>query len=360
VDQHYGVFEGTTFKHDRFDTFLRINGIPWPRHDSGKLKLDSDTFKDRTRANPQLTALRELRASLSELRLEKLAVGADGRNRVNLWPFSASTGRNAPSTNQFVFGPARWIRGLVKPGPGNALAYLDWSSQEIAIAAVLSGDRALLRAALSDDPYLMFAKLAGLAPDDATSKTHKRVRSLCKVCLLGSNYGMGVAKLAQDAGVSLIQAEAIRRALSKTFPVFWQWAEHMTDVGMLTGELHTVFGWPLHVTATTKATTVRNFSMQANGAEMLGIACSLATERGVTVCAPIHDALLIEAPADDLDHAVAQTRAAMSEASRVVLDGVTIAVGVDAVTWPGRYMDEDGEAMWHRIMGLLQRQRLAA
>jgi DNA polymerase I len=216
--------------------------------------------------------------------LERLAVGPDGRNRVSLWPFSASSGRNAPSTNQFVFGPARWIRGLIKPEPGYSLAYLDWSSQEIAIAAVLSGDRALLRAAQSDDPYLMFAKLAGLAPANATKATHKQIRSLCKVCLLGSNYGMGVTMLAQNTGVSLIQAESIRRALARTFPTFWRWAEHMTDVGMLTGELHTVFGWPLHVTATTKATTVRNFSMQANGAEMLRIAYCLATERGVRVC----------------------------------------------------------------------------
>ena len=35
--------------------------------------------------------------------------------------------------------------------------------------------------------------------------------------------------------------------------------------------------------------------LQGNGAEMLRLACSLATERGVTVIAPVHDALMIEA-----------------------------------------------------------------
>jgi hypothetical protein len=44
-------------------------------------------------------------------------------------------------------------------------------------------------------------------------------------------------------------------------------------------------------------------------AEMLRIACCLATERGVSVCAPVHDALVIEAPVDQIDDAVTTTRA---------------------------------------------------
>jgi hypothetical protein len=36
--------------------------------------------------------------------------------------------------------------------------------------------------------------------------------------------------------------------------------------------------------------------MQGNGAEMLRIACIFLTEAGIRVCAPVHDALLIELP----------------------------------------------------------------
>jgi len=38
---------------------------------------------------------------------------------------------------------------------------------------------------------------------------------------------------------------------------------------------------------------------------MLRLALIGATERGVRVCGPIHDALLIEAPSADIDEAVA-------------------------------------------------------
>jgi hypothetical protein len=65
--------------------------------------------------------------------------------------------------------------------------------------------------------------------------------------------------------------------------------------------------------------------MQANGAEMLRLACCLATERGVEVCAPIHDAVLIIAPDGEIEDSIATARAAMAEASRTVLGGFELA-----------------------------------
>jgi hypothetical protein len=62
---------------------------------------------------------------------------------------------------------------------------------------------------------------------------------------------------------------------------------------MLHGTLHTVFGWCVHVGEAANPRSLRNFPMQANGAEMLRLACCLATECGIEVCAPIHDAVLI-------------------------------------------------------------------
>ena len=70
--------------------------------------------------------------------------------------------------------------------------------------------------------------------------------------------------------------------------------------------------------------------MQANGAEMMRIACCLATERGIDVCAPVHDALLIEGPAGEIYDVVAATRTAMADASRMVL-GVEIPTDAEIV-----------------------------
>jgi DNA polymerase I len=93
--------------------------------------------------------------------------------------------------------------------------------------------------------------------------------------------------------------------------------------------------------------------MQANGAEMLRLACCLATEGGVEVCAPVHDAVLICAPFDRLDADVARMRAALAEASRIVLGGFELGTDVSITRWPNRYMDGRGRVMWHRVNELL-------
>ena len=61
---------------------------------------------------------------------------------------------------------------------------------------------------------------------------------------------------------------------------------------------------------------------------MLRLACILGVERGVKICAPVHDAILIEAPVDELDHAIATMQEAMRDASRVILNGFEL--GTDA------------------------------
>ena len=190
IDADYGVYEGRTFKAERFAGWLAASKIPWPRLESGSLALDDGTFRQMARAYRAVSPLRELRSSLSELRLNDLAVGRDGRNRTLLSAFRARTSRNAPSNSKFIFGPSVWLRGLIKPSPGYGVVYVDWRQQEFGIAAALSRDEAMQAAYLSGDPYLAFARQAHAVPDDATKETHGPQRELFKQCVLAVQYGM--------------------------------------------------------------------------------------------------------------------------------------------------------------------------
>jgi len=100
-------------------------------------------------------------------------------------PFGSKTGRNQPSNSRLIFGTSPWLRRLIKPGPGRALAYVDWSGQEIAIEAALSGDEALWSAYESGDPCMAFAIQAALAAKGATKETHKGERQRAKAIVLG-------------------------------------------------------------------------------------------------------------------------------------------------------------------------------
>jgi hypothetical protein len=356
IDKDYGVFDGRTFKADRFTQWLAAQNIPWLRLENGALDLSDKCFRSMAKAFPRVSPLRELRSSLSELRLNDLQVGKDARNRVMLSAFRARTSRNQPSNSKFIFGPSVWIRGLIKPAPGHAVFYADYSQQEFGAAAALSGDLAMQTAYASQDPYLAFAIQSGLAPADATKKSHGAIRELAKACILGTQYGMQEQSLAQRIGQPVVMARDLLRLHRETYRVFWRWSDAALDCAMLTGKLHTVFGWRIHVDAGTNPRSLRNFPMQANGAEMLRLACCLATERGVEVAAPIHDAVLVSSPLERLEMDIATTRAAMIEASRIVLGGFELRVDASVTKWPDRFMDARGLTMWNRVIGLIGRE----
>ncbi|MDY0134234.1 MAG: DNA polymerase [Atribacterota bacterium] len=356
IDRDFGVFNGQQFVASRFADFLQRAHIPWPRLPSGQLALDDDTFRERALAFPKIAPLRELRRALAKLHLVDFPIGPDGRMRTSLHPFASRTGRNQPSNSKFIFGSARWLRGLIKPAPGRALAYVDWSSQEIAIAAALSRDDAMWAAYTSGDPYLAFAKKVGLAPSDATRHTHKAERQRVKAIVLGVGYGMSAESIAMQAGVHLEEARVLLRQHQETYQAFWTWVTTNQNAGLLGIPLQTTYGWAWRAGqgTTVNPRSLLNWPMQANGAEMMRLACCELTECGVQVCAPVHDALLVEAPITEIDDVVALTRAAMERASELVLGkGRVVRTDVDVVRFPDRYTDEAGSGLWNRIMCLL-------
>jgi DNA polymerase I len=161
-------------------------------------------------------------------------------------------------------------------------------------------------------------------------------------------------RLARRIGRPLIEARELLRLHQSTYRRFWDWSDSIVASAVLTGGISTVFGWRLNVGAEFNPRSLMNFPMQANGAEMLRLTCCLASEAGIEVCAPIHDAVLIEAPAERIDNDVARLQALMAEASSTVLGGV-LALGSDAkiVRWPDRYSDGRGRLMWDTVSRLV-------
>jgi hypothetical protein len=356
IDADYHVFDGRTFKRERWEHYLTTHKIPWPVHDSGNLDLSDETFRQMAKVYPIVSPMRELRTSLSEMRLNELEVGTDGRNRRILSAFRSRTGRNQPSNTKFIFGTAVWLRSLIQPPPGHGLAYIDWSQQEFGIAAALSRDQAMQAAYFTGDCYLAFAKQARAVPSDATKQTHGPQRELYKACVLGVGYGMGPLGLAARIGGPPIVARDLLRAHRETYRTFWRWSDAAVDHALIHGSIHTVFGWRLHVDANPNPRSLRNFVAQANGAECLRLACWLATERGIEVCAPVHDAVLICAPLDRLEADIACMRAAMAEASRIVLGGFELRTDVMRIDYPERFCDPRGGVMWTRVTELISRR----
>jgi DNA polymerase I len=353
VDQAYGVYEKTSFRQARFAKYLEAQDIPWERLPSGGLQLDKTFFRDQATTYPVLGPLYELRTSLARMRKTKLAIGPDGRNRPRLSPFTSVTGRNQPSNSSSIFGPSRWLRNLIRPEFGHGLAYVDWSSQEYAIAAALSDDRRMMVEYAGGDPYMSMAITLGLAPPDATKATHAEIREKCKTAVLGINYGMSAHGLALRLGVPLCEAKAFLRSHQRAYPRFWEWSEQVVDTALATRVIRSQFDWVMHLGDEPNTRALQNYPMQANGSEMMRLAAIAATEAGIEVCMPVHDAFVICAPLDCLDDTVREMRALMCRASEVVTGGLTVRTDSEVVRWPDHYRDKRGDSMWKLVTGLL-------
>lgn len=364
IDAEYGVYVRNkhgdwTFSQKRFAGYLERENIAWPLTPTGELSLKNKTFEDMSRGYAKLENLRQLRHARNKMRKIKLAVGADGRNRTTLWPFKSKTSRTQPKAAQWIFSPAVWLRSLIKPGPGMAVAYVDYSSMEFMVGAALSGDQVMIEFYLSGDPYLAFAKRVGAAPEWATKQTHKELRDRYKTALLAIQYGVSEHTLAAKLNVSVIAAREMIGQHKQLFAVYWAWVEDWIQHSLDTGIMWTVYDWRCRVGITEfNSRTIGNFPVQAVSADILRLAIVMADARSLCLLAPVHDALLIEARADRIDSDVALLQDVMVRASRIVLGGnLALRSSAETVKYPHRFTDARGTTIWDQVLELLAAYR---
>ncbi len=314
-------------------------------------------------------------------------VGSDGRSRVHFWDFGTVTSRCSPSSSQFVIqGGSPAFRHLVKPRENEVLIQIDWASQEIWIAAYLSGDRVMQEMLSKGDPYVAFGHLANLLPADATkkpenspywstnpelAKQHTVIRNRLKAVALGVLYGKTAYTIANEEGMTVDEAKALLKTHRRLFKRFWMWVTGVTSEALATRRISTRFGWTQQLLSRKEReahlneegrmknihNSLQNFPMQAHGAEMLRLAMTYAADQKVPICAPLHDALFAVAPADEEQAVTDALLACMNRASRDVI-GVVVPTEVEVVRFPNRFIpSKKPEAIrtWAAMMEALER-----
>ena len=151
------------WSYERFEQWLvRIGVIAWPRLESGRLDIDGDAFRLMYHM-PGIEGLHALRDSLGVIVRAKLPIGRDGRNRPSLFPFCTATGRNAHAKS--LYNAHAGMRSFMVFPPDTIGVYLDWRTQEVGVAAALSGDEALMRDYPAATSITRSRKLCGLTND---------------------------------------------------------------------------------------------------------------------------------------------------------------------------------------------------
>lgn len=357
----YNFYEGGVLKKLRILQYVKKRGLTWPKIRSGQLNFQNSVVEKQAELHPELQDFGELYANISQLRglnptvgnSQKIPVGKDGRHRFSIWPFSAKTGRNAP--RKFIFNAPVWMRGIIKPKKGRALIYIDFASQEFGIAAALSRDSNMINDYLSLDPYIEFAKAAQAITSETSQTECKKIREKYKQVCLGVQFGMGARGIAGRLKLPLVEAQILLKHHKNRYQQYWAWSDKIA-YGQYSGDLTTNFGWKLQQPElVAKPNTLRNFQLQAHGAEMLRLACILIEQDGgVQLCAPIHDALMIESPIDLAQEMAAKTSALMEKASRLICGNLTIRTEAKYTLYPNRYVDGRRLDIWDLVNDFLK------
>ncbi len=353
--QGYFVTEGDRV-HFRTSALARYFGDDgdWPADEDGNLLLDHDTLRLMEEIHPELRGLDDAKSKVEGLQYRSLAVDSDRRHRFEQRPFASRTGRNQPLGREALLVQARWRRLLVVARPGHVLICADFSSQELGIAAALSGDGRLKAVYEAKDSYIGLGQELGRIPAGATKDTHPRERAVFKTVGLAVQYGGGPSMIAALTGLDRQNSLELLELHRRTFGRFWAWREAAVNEALLTNRLTTMFGWPLHVEPGYNVRSLANFPVQANAAEILRLSVIALRDAGFDVCATVHDCCVVEVAAEDAEAAAEEVKRLMVMAGEVVLGGFRLRIDVDLVRPGQRWRQKSSSHIWEWLVEQLQ------
>jgi DNA polymerase-1 len=329
-------------------------GWKWdsPQHVADALKSIGHTVvdtHDNTLAgidHPLAALLRDYRAA------QKLATtygpnwgkGAyrDGRIYAGWRQLGANSGRMACSAPNLQNLPrdARYRRCFTAAA-GRVLVKADYSQIELRIAAKVANEPAMIEAyGRGDDLHSLTARSI-LGTADVT----KADRQLAKALNFGLLYGMGARGFRQYArsnyGVELTeaQAEQYRRAFFAAYPALRRWHARHGATGERPIETRTLSG--RRCRGVERFNEKLNLGVQGTGADGLKVALALLWERrsecpGAVPVLAVHDEIVIECDADNVENTAAWLKAAMIDGMAPLAAPVPVEVEVKvALTWGG-------------------------
>jgi DNA polymerase-1 len=343
------------FKRIAMFRLMQQRGIPIPIDPkTGNYSCATKLLKPMTETYPEIKTFYEDKRMIDALSRFGLEIGTDGRHRFWLNPLGTKTGRNNPSTKT-LWGLPHTMRSFMKPGPGMAIAQVDYGSEHIGIAAALSGDLTLIADYLSGDPYRQFAAAALGIANPTTLQ-----RQVYKACVLGRIYGMGADTLARNLGISRNQAQRILDQMAARYPVLQAWLERILVKAAHLVPITATLGWSLTASGRRdEARSFLNFPMQANDAEILRLVFARAGDVPIIGCA--HDSFILEDRSDRIEQTVREMQEVMRAVSRDLLGGFELRADCDPdkdiVHYPNRFVDkrerEDGMQHWNWLMRLI-------
>jgi DNA polymerase-1 len=271
---------------------------------------------------------------------------ADSRVHTSFNQAVATTGRLSSSDPNLQNIPVRtqWgqrIRRAFHADKGQRLVSADYSQVELRVLAHVTGEQELIEAFQrgEDIHRRTAAEVYAVAPEDVTPD----MRRIAKVVNFGVVYGLSDFGLARDTGMSREDAHTFIDAYFRNFPAVTTYLEAVRNHAREYGWVETFIGRRRYIADIRAANRQLRFAaermavnmpIQGGAADIMKQAMILVDtalrEKGLRsrILLQVHDELLLEAPAEEVDDLVVLLRDRMgaAEALKVPLD-VDVKVG---------------------------------
>jgi DNA polymerase-1 len=218
----------------------------------------------------------------------------------------------------------RRIRGAFVAAPGCTLVSADYSQIELRVLAHVTGDKRMTDAFKHDED--IHAATARALFGATSKEEEKEKRRLAKIVNFAIAYNVGAFGLAQRTGLSRKDAKAAIEAYYETYGGVRRYMEETPERARETGEVRTLFNrvrkipdidnknHQLRAAAEREAI---NMPIQGTAADLMKLAM-IAVRRGLEreglngrVLMQVHDELLLEVPASELEATVSLVRREM-------------------------------------------------
>ena len=263
------------------------------------------------------------------------AIGSDGRIHATFQQTVARTGRlssenpnlhNIPVRSQ----EGRRLRYAFVPQESWSLAVSDYNQIELRILAHLSQDTGLLKAfSSSEDVHrTIAASVFGVTPAEVTHEQREQAKAVS----YGLAYGMEAFGLSQRLGITVSAAKEIMDKYFQGFPSLRNYMDATIKEVRNKGYSRTEFGRirPFPDLATASGPQRQAAERQAMNAGIQGLAADIFKSALVRLdrhlfdaglqarlILQVHDEVLVEAPADEVDRVSAVMLEALTEAAHL-------------------------------------------
>jgi DNA polymerase-1 len=246
------------------------------------------------------------------------------------------------------------VRNCIRAREGYTLVFCDFDQIEVRLLGHLTnrlGYPEIVNAFLSpEDFFVVVARDVYQEPDFQKSDLR---RTTVKNFVYGGNYGAGVDKLSQTAGITYEQAMVVDEGLKRAYPgikalhreVEQQALRRLTEEGV--AYVKSPFTGRRHPLGRGEATYVLvNYLIQGTAAELFKLKLLELDNAGLGpyMILPIHDEVILEVPTEDVPDVVSTLKSVMNDDQ---LLAVPITAGVSVGERWGQKRDYDPEEWKH-------------